>query len=122
MEPVLNLLHAISLLGRFGFALFLVIRPGHFGKRTCLYRGVGLFALLGACLQTACDLLPYLVRLAWGIPAVSSPALFRTEGPARIGRDPLLATAVTITAPAFDLGVFEDGGVSQLQNPVDRVD
>lgn len=117
MEPVLNLLHAISLLGRFGFALSLVIRPGHFGKRTCLYRGVGLFALLGALLRLARDILPYLVMLAWGIPA-----LFRTEGPARIERDPLLATAVTITAPAFGLGVFEDSGVSQLQNPVDRVD
>lgn len=113
----MNLLHAISLLGRFGFALFLVIRPGHFGKRACLYRGVGLFVLLGALLRLARDILPYLVGLAWGIPA-----LFRTEGPARIERDPLLATAVTITAPAFGLGVFEDSGVSQLQNPVDRVD
>lgn len=117
MEPGLNLLHAISLFGRFYFALLLVIRPDHFGKRTCLYRGVGLLVLLGALLRLACDILPYLVMLAWGIPA-----LFRTEGPARIGRDPLLATAVTITAPAFGLGVFEDSGVSQLQNPVDRVD
>lgn len=64
MEPVLNLLHAISLLGRFGFALFLVIRPGHFGKRTCLYRGVGLFVLLGALLRLARDIMPYLVGLA----------------------------------------------------------
>lgn len=63
MEPVLNLLHAISLLGRFGFALFLVIRPGHFGKRTCLYRGFGLFVLLGALLRLARDVLPYLVDL-----------------------------------------------------------
>lgn len=122
MEPDLNLFHLISHFGRFYFALLLVIRPDHFGKRTCLYRGVGLFLLLGALLRLARDILPYLVRLAWGIPAVSSPALFRTEGPARIGRDPLLATAVTITAPAFGLGVFEDSGVSQLQNPVDRVD
>lgn len=73
--------------------------------------------LLGALLRLTRDILPYLVMLAWGIPA-----LFRTEGPARIERDPLLATAVTITAPAFGLGVFEDSGVSQLQNPVDRVD
>jgi hypothetical protein len=64
MEPGVNLLHAISLFGRFSFALLLIIRPDHFGKRTCLYRGVGLFLLLGACLQIARDLLPYLVMLA----------------------------------------------------------
>ena len=117
MELDLNLFHLISHFGRFYFALLLIIRPMYFGKRTCLYSGVGLLVLLGALLRLACDILPYLVMLAWGIPA-----LFRTEGPARIGRDPLLATAVTITAPAFGLGVFEDSGVSQLQNPVDRVD
>lgn len=64
MEPGVNLLYAISLFGRFSFALLLIIRPDHFGKRTCLYRGVGLFLLLGACLQIARDLLPYLVMLA----------------------------------------------------------
>lgn len=64
MEPDLNLFHLISHFGRFYFALLLVIRPGHFGKRTCLYRGLGLFLLLGACLQIARDLLPYLVILA----------------------------------------------------------
>lgn len=58
MERGVNLLHAISLLGRFGFALFLVIRPGHFGKRKCLYRGVGLLVLLGALLRLARDILP----------------------------------------------------------------
>lgn len=63
MEPGVNLLHAISLFGRFSFALLLVIRPGHFGKRTCLYRGVGLLALLGALLRLARDILPYLVGL-----------------------------------------------------------
>lgn len=63
MEPVLNLLHAISLLGRFGFALFLIIRPMYFGKSTCLYRGVGLFVLLGALLRLARDILPYLFGL-----------------------------------------------------------
>lgn len=64
MEPGVNLLHAISLFGRFYFALLLIIRPDHFGKRTCFYRGVGLLVLLGACLQTARDVLLYLVRLA----------------------------------------------------------
>lgn len=64
MEPGLKLLYALSQIGRFYFALLLIIRPGYFGKRTCLYRGVGLFVLLGACLQTARDVLLYLVRLA----------------------------------------------------------
>lgn len=64
MEPDLNLFHLISHFGRFYFALLLVIRLGHFGKRTRLYRGLGLFLLLGACLQIARDLLPYLVMLA----------------------------------------------------------
>lgn len=63
MEPGLNLLHAISLFGRFYFALLLIIRPGYFGKRKCLYRAVGLFALLGALLRLARDILPYLVGL-----------------------------------------------------------
>lgn len=58
MEPGLNLLHAISLFGRFYFALLLIIRPGYFGKRKCLYRGVGLFVLLGALLRLARDILP----------------------------------------------------------------
>lgn len=62
--PGVNLLHVISLFGRFSFALLLVIRPGHFGKRPWLYRGLGLFLLLGACLQVARDLLPYLVDLS----------------------------------------------------------
>lgn len=53
MEPGLNLLHAISLFGRFHFALLLIIRPGRFGKRACLYRGVGLLLLLGALLRLA---------------------------------------------------------------------
>lgn len=53
MEPGLNSLHAISLFGRFSFALLLIIRPDHFGKRTCLYSGVGLFLLLGALLRLA---------------------------------------------------------------------
>ena len=61
--PGVNLLHAISLFGRFYFALFLIIRPGYFGKRKCLYRGVGLFVLLGALLRLARDILPYLVGL-----------------------------------------------------------
>lgn len=64
MEPGVNLLHAISLLGRFGLALLLVIRPGHFGKMTWLYRGLGLLVLLGACLRAARDVLPYLAGLA----------------------------------------------------------
>ena len=64
MEPGVNLLHAISLFGRFYFALLLIIRPGHFGKRIFLYRGVGLFVLLGALLRLARDILLYLVGLA----------------------------------------------------------
>lgn len=63
MEPGVNLLHTISLFGRFGFALLLIIRPDHFGKRTCLYRGFGLLALLGACLRLARNILPYLIGL-----------------------------------------------------------
>lgn len=63
MELGLNLFHLISHFGRFYLALLLVIRPGRFGKRACLYRGLGLFLLLGACLQIARDLLPYLVML-----------------------------------------------------------
>lgn len=63
MEPGVNLLYAISLFGRFGFALLLIIRPEHFGKRTCLYRGVGLLALLGAHLRLARDVLPYVAGL-----------------------------------------------------------
>ena len=63
MEPGVNLLHATSLFGRFSFALLLIIRPDHFGKRTCLYRGVRLFVLLGALLRLARDILPYLVDL-----------------------------------------------------------
>lgn len=59
MELGLNLLHAISLFGRYYFALLLVIRPGRFGKRTCLYRGVGLLALLGALLRLARGILRY---------------------------------------------------------------
>lgn len=53
MEPGVNLLHAISRFGRFYFALLLIIRLDHFGKRTCLYRGVGLLVLLGALLRLA---------------------------------------------------------------------
>lgn len=34
-----------------------------FGKSTCLYRGVGLFVLLGALLRLARDILLYLVGL-----------------------------------------------------------
>lgn len=64
MELGLNLFHLISHFSRFCFALLLVIRPGHFGKRTCLYRGLGLFLLLGAFLQIARDLLLYLLMLA----------------------------------------------------------
>lgn len=63
MEPGVNLLHAISLFGRFSFALLLIIRPEDFGKRTCLHRGVGLLALLGALLRLARDILPCLVGL-----------------------------------------------------------
>lgn len=63
MEPCLNLFHAISLFGRFYFALLLIIRPMYFGKSTCLYRGVGLFVLLGALLRLARDILLYLVGL-----------------------------------------------------------
>lgn len=35
----------------------------YFGKSTCLYRGVGLFGLLGALLRLARDILPNLVGL-----------------------------------------------------------
>ena len=63
MELGLNLFHLISHFGRFYFALLLVIRPGYFGKRIWLYRGLGLFLSLGACLQIARDLLPYLVMV-----------------------------------------------------------
>jgi len=63
MEPGLNLLHAISLFGRFYFALLLVIRPGHFGKRSWLYRGLGLFVLLGALLRLARGILRYVAGL-----------------------------------------------------------
>lgn len=59
MELDLNLFHLISRFGRFYFALLLVIRPGRFGKRTCLYRGVGLLVLLGALLRLAHGLLRY---------------------------------------------------------------
>lgn len=58
------MLYAISQIGRFCFALLLIARPEHFGKRTCLYRGAGLLALLGALLRLARDILPYLVGLA----------------------------------------------------------
>lgn len=64
MERGLNLLHAISLFGRFYFALLLIIRLDHFGKRAWLYRGLGLLLLLGACLRAAREDLPYLARLA----------------------------------------------------------
>lgn len=64
MEPGVNFLHAIALFGRFYFALLLIIRPDHFGKRTCLYRGVGLFVLLCALLRLARDVLPYIAGLA----------------------------------------------------------
>ena len=64
MELDSNLFHLISHFGRFYFALLLVIRPGRFGKRIWLYRGLGLFLFLGACLQIARDLLPYLLMLA----------------------------------------------------------
>lgn len=63
MEPCVNLLHAISLFGRFYFALLLIIRPDHFGKRTCLYRGVGLLVLLGALLRLARGILRYVAGL-----------------------------------------------------------
>lgn len=63
MEPGLNLLHAISLFGRFYFGLLLVIRPGHFGKRPWLYRGLGLFVLLGALLRLARGILRYVAGL-----------------------------------------------------------
>lgn len=58
------MLYAISQIGHFYFALLLIIRPGYFGKRICLYRGVGLFALLGALLRLARDVLPYVAGLA----------------------------------------------------------
>lgn len=63
MEPGVNLLHAISLFGRFSFALLLIIRPEHFGKRTHLYRAAWIFVLLGACLRLARNILPYLIGL-----------------------------------------------------------
>lgn len=63
MEPGVNLLHAISLFGHFYFALLLIIRPMCFGKRTCLYRGVGLLVLLGALLRLARNVLPYVAGL-----------------------------------------------------------
>ena len=63
MEPGLKLLYAISQIGHFYFALLLIMRPMYFGKRTCLYRGVGLLALLGALLRSARDTLPYVADL-----------------------------------------------------------
>mgnify|MGYP006952416320 CR=1 FL=1 len=63
MEPGLKLLYALSQIGRFYFALLLIIRPGYFGKRTCLYRGVGLFLLLGALLRLARGILRYVAGL-----------------------------------------------------------
>lgn len=63
MEPGVDLLHAISLFGRFYFALLLIIRPDHFGKRAHLYRAAGIFALLGALLRLARDILPYVAAL-----------------------------------------------------------
>lgn len=63
MEPGLKLLHALSLFGRFYFAVLLIIRPGYFGKRTHLYRAAGIFVLLGACLRLARNILPYLIGL-----------------------------------------------------------
>ena len=63
LEPGLKLLYAISQVGRFCLALLLIIRPEHFGKRTYLYRGVGLLMLLGACLRLARDILPYVADL-----------------------------------------------------------
>lgn len=63
MEPGVNFLHAISLFGRFYFALLLIIRPDHFGKRSCLYRGIGLFVLLGALLRLARGILRYVAGL-----------------------------------------------------------
>lgn len=57
------MLYAISQIGHFCFALILIIRPMYFGKRACLYRGVGLFVLLSALLRLARDILPYLVDL-----------------------------------------------------------
>ncbi len=59
MELDLNLFHLISHFGRFYFALLLLIRPGRFGKRTCLYTGVGLLVLLGALLRLARGILRY---------------------------------------------------------------
>lgn len=70
MEPGLNLLHAISLFGRYYFALLLVIRPGHFGKRTWLYRGVGLLALLGALLRLARGILRYVAGPMWALTPI----------------------------------------------------
>lgn len=63
MEPGLKLLYAISQIGHFYFALLLIMRPMYFGKRTCLYRGVGLLVLLGALLRSARDTLPYVADL-----------------------------------------------------------
>ena len=60
----MKLLHALSLFGRFYFALLLIVRPGCFGKRTYLYRAAGIFALLGASLRLARDILPYVADLA----------------------------------------------------------
>ena len=58
MEPGVNLLHAISFFGRFYFALLLIIRPDHFGKR-----GVGLLVLLAALLRLARGILRYVAGL-----------------------------------------------------------
>lgn len=58
------MLYVISQIGRFYFALLLIVRPGYFGKRTHLYRAAGIFVLFGACLRLARDILPYLVGLA----------------------------------------------------------
>ena len=58
------MLHAFSQISRFYFALLLIIRPGYFGKRPWLYRGLGLFVLLGAILRLARDILPYVADLA----------------------------------------------------------
>lgn len=82
------MLHAISLFGRFYFALLLIIRPDHFGKRTHLYRAAGIFALLSALLRLARDILTYVAGLARAYPALPL-SIFRKEAPSQNEREPL---------------------------------
>ena len=66
--------------------------------------------LLGALLRLARDILPYLcLSLGKRLPLRMSGSLCS-------------AAFFDLVIPAFGLGGFEDGGVPQLQDSVDRVD